>query len=121
MEEQQLKELEVIQKHSAQRQPRFPADIPMETWESHICRTIAKDTRPIGEVKDKVHPCKLFTEAEVYDAIRTSKDRRLPGIDGICNEHLKVSEPYLNKVWTALLNKCLKVGIVPDRWRKAPL
>lgn len=102
------------------KQPRFPADIPMETWEQYMKGTLAlKETRPEADVQKAVENTTIFTSEEVRTAITTSKVNKAPGMDGLCTEHLKTSLPYLEPVWTRLINKCIESGNIPNAWRKS--
>ena len=103
------------------RQPHFPADISMETWENHMRAVLAfKDIRPGLDEEKKVESTTNITSEEVKMAIKTSKTKKAPGVDGLCSEHLKAASfPYLEPVWTRLINKCLESGRIPNEWRKS--
>ena len=104
------------------RQPRFPADITMETWEKHIRGALAsKETRPEPDKKTVAEHTISVTSEEVRKVIITGKSNRAPGVDGLCNEHLKISLPYLEPIWTRLMNKCIETGNIPSIWRKSIL
>lgn len=62
-----------------------------------------------------------FEVDEIDRIIATGRNNRAPGPDGICNEHLKLAAPILTETWTALLNKCLEEGEIPEEWRKSKL
>ncbi|XP_049798758.1 uncharacterized protein LOC126259655 [Schistocerca nitens] len=47
----------------------------------------------------------------------SSKNNKVCDPDNICSEHLKTTFPVLVIPLTALLNECLKRGIVPDQWK----
>ena len=60
-----------------------------------------------------------FIEREVLAAIKSCKDRKACGPDGIFNEHIKQLAPKLGKTITSLFNKCLQQGRIPENWRRA--
>ncbi|KAJ4427009.1 hypothetical protein ANN_26808 [Periplaneta americana] len=63
----------------------------------------------------------LFNLALHWVITQTGRNNRAPGPDGISNEHLKMAAPILTETWTALLNKCLEEGEIPEEWRKSKL
>lgn len=79
----------------------------------------SKDTRPEPTEKTEIEHIARFTCQEVKKIITRSKKNRAAGVDGISNEHLQISIPYLEHVWTNLVNKCLETGTIPNIWRKS--
>ena len=102
------------------RQLCFPADISMEIWENRMQVVVAfKDTRPGLDEEKKVETTTNITSKEVKKAIKTSKTNKAQAAGGLCAEHLEASYPYLEPVWTRLINKCLESGRIPNEWRKS--
>ena len=84
------------------RKPRFPRNIPMQTWEMHFSSVLrTKETRPvfISEPCD-VDKSELFTTEEILTTIKELKDGKACGPDSIYNEHLKDSAEVLKDIWT---------------------
>jgi hypothetical protein len=68
------------------RQPQFPRDIPMQTWENHFSKMLNK--HEIGFEATKDHPIPVlnpFTESETSDIIAGIKNNKAAGPDGIYN------------------------------------
>ncbi|KAJ4437610.1 hypothetical protein ANN_17755 [Periplaneta americana] len=123
-EEEERKRIEEAEqqwyKAVSPRQPRFPKDIPMTVWENHFRNVLHnRETRPKLEHinKDVVS----FTVAEVEQAMHAAKMKKACGPDKIFNEHLKITATYFKEIWTAIYNKCLEEGKVPENWRCATL
>jgi hypothetical protein len=57
----------------------------------------------------------------VEGAIRSLKEKKAPGPDGICNEHLKEVHSVLVKTWLASFSKCLEKGEIPSEWRMSTI
>ena len=103
------------------RKPRFPRNIPMQTWETHFSSVLrTKGTRPafISEPCD-MDKSELFTTEEIMTTIKELKDGKACGPDSIYNEHLKGSAEVLKDEWRQLLNQCLITSSIPNRWRKS--
>jgi hypothetical protein len=47
----------------------------------------------------------LVGTKEVIETIRSTRDRKAAGPDGIFNEHLKTTLPYHASTWSLLFNK----------------
>ena len=62
-----------------------------------------------------------FTNSEIIKAVRSLKNGKAPGIDGIRNEMLKVGTYPLAQVLTNLFNVILVNGIFPTSWRLSTL
>ena len=107
------------------RQPHFPKDIPMNVWETHFKEVLqARETRPkttrdVDSANINFEP--PFTQAEIEEAIRSTKNNKACGPDGIYYEHLKSTAPHFKQLWTDLFNECLKQGTIPQIWRQATL
>ena len=103
------------------RKPRFPRNIPMETWEMHFSSVFrTKETRPAF----KLEPCdmdksELFTAEDIMTTNKELIDREACRPDSIYNEHLEGSAEALKDVWTQLLNLCVITQSIPNRWRKS--
>lgn len=125
MEKQLIEEAEQQPyKALSPRQPHFPRDIPMLTWETHFKEVLqARETRPnemLPPLNDDVSK-ELFTVEEVEKAFKELKTRKACGPDQIFNEHLQCTVPYWKEAWTNLFNECLKQGRIPQGWRHATL
>jgi hypothetical protein len=59
-----------------------------------------------------------FTESDVYNAIKSLKYDKAGGIDGIVNEHIKLSGFGVIKALTLLYNKLYEMEHIPDRMKK---
>ena len=106
------------------RIPKFPRDIPIETWVTHFKQVLSsKDTQPNrGHNKSiTLENHELFTITEVQDVIKNLKNRKASGPDDLFNEHIKTAAPALVETWTLIFNECLQQGRIPDRWRDATL
>ena len=89
----------------------------METWVAHFKRVLqAKESRPsIGYQEEEISaPPPLFMKEEVDQEIASLGDKKACGADGIYNEHLKSTAPFIAGTWTNLFNACLKQGYIPD-------
>jgi hypothetical protein len=104
------------------RQPRFPQDIPMQTWVTYFIKMLNK--REIAFEATKYHPIlvfNLFTESKTSDIIAGRKNNKAAWPDGIYSEHLQISQPLLLTTWTIMFNKCMFLCTIPDGWRKSPI
>ena len=72
--------------------------------------------RPKGEF-GKISECPLFSDDELQLAIKSSKNKKAPGPDGIPSEVLKVIARYNPSLLLHMYNTCLRVGIFPSRWK----
>ena len=60
-----------------------------------------------------------FTKYEVHEAMKTLENKKVPGPDGICNEHIKASSETHLPIITDLMNLCIKECNIPTTWRLA--
>ena len=74
---------------------------------------------PQSEVRRDEIP--LFTEAEMAEAIRSMKNGKAPGPDGIPAEALKVALKVIPGILLAMFNACLVLGVFPKTWKEARL
>lgn len=63
----------------------------------------------------------LFSEAEMLQAIRSMKNRKAPGPDGIPAEALKVAAKVIPGLLLGMFNACLVAGVFPRDWKVARL
>ena len=67
-----------------------------------------------NETNDEInHP---ISENEILQAIRSLKTNKAPGLDGIVNEQIKASIPYMVPIFVKLFNIIFDSGIMPDTW-----
>jgi hypothetical protein len=93
----------------------------MDTWVAHISRiTCAKESRPSIRPPNNTETLVRITE-EVIRAIKEAGRNKVVGPNGIRNEHIKETMTLLLPTWTALLNKCLKLGQIPTEWKKSTI
>lgn len=80
-------------------------------------------THPIRnqETLRQVEEFQLFTAAELERAVRSMKDKKAPGPDGIPSEVLKMVYHHNPEMLLRVYNACLKVGVFPSRWKVARL
>ena len=74
---------------------------------------------PVLEVRRDEIP--LFTEAEMAEAIRSMKNGKAPGPDGIPAEALKVALKVIPGILLDMFNACLVLGVFPKTWKEARL
>lgn len=107
------------------RQPRFPHDIPMETWMEHFSKVLNKNSCQMAYeiIAQSQIPLEFspFTRQEVEKAINETKSNKAAGPDGIFNEHIKDAKQLLLDIWTRLFNECMKRGNIPDSWRESTI
>lgn len=110
-------------KAATPKQPHFPRDLPINTWEEHFKKVLqAKDTRPENtEGVDDTEVTHPFSAEEVQKQIANTKTKEACGPDGIFFEHLKETAHILANTWTELFNECLRQGNIPNKWRLATL
>lgn len=57
-----------------------------------------------------------FTPEEIVKVIKTLKNNKSVGIDGIMNEYIKATQALMVKVYTKLFNNILDTGELPSSW-----
>jgi hypothetical protein len=62
---------------------------------------------------------KLFTTAEIRDAVHTLNRNKAPGEDDIKSQILKRAYNLLPKATTAMYNGCLRTACFPRTWKRA--
>ena len=62
--------------------------------------------------------CSPFTE-ELMRPISSSQPKKLPGLNGLCNEHLRHLGPVARRALLFLINALWQTGLVPWQWRRA--
>lgn len=103
---------------------RAPGEIQMERWENHFTQILNKtQTNTSHDIKIpiEIENVTLFTTEEVQTAIRSAKNKKAAGPDGIYNEMLKESVDLLVEIWTDLFNRCLTTGKTPENWKKSTI
>ena len=70
------------------------------------------------EVKE---PCCLISEEDVASAIKGLKMAKAAGPTGVVSEMMKASGGFGSRWMTDLINNIVKVGCIPDDWRKSIL
>ena len=75
--------------------------------------TVATDVTSRNRIK--------ITPEVIRDTIQKTKNTKAPGLDNICNEHLKDTTDTLMPFWTELFNKCIQTGEIPNEWRTAKM
>ena len=72
-------------------------------------------------IQDETHEEEILPilKAEVKRAIRSTKNNKASGPDGITNESLKEGPPHFFKPIAQLFDKCLAQENVPDEWKSS--
>ena len=63
--------------------------------------------------------CQPFSKQELEDQLRKLKNRKAPGPDDVCAEHLKHLGPAAQGALLRLINRSWSSGAVPSAWRRA--
>ena len=79
------------------------------------------EERPIRQINVHADEIPLFTEKELVTAVRSMKNQKAPGQDGIPSEILKLVVQAAPSVLLRMYNTCLKTGIFPKRWKRQKL
>ena len=99
--------------------------IPIQKWEEHFREilnagkkdqafpSVATDVTSRNSIK--------ITPEEIRDTIWKTKKTKAPGLDNVCNEHLKDTADTLIPFWTELFSKCIQTGEIPNEWRTAKM
>lgn len=69
----------------------------------------------------RVEGIPLFMEAELVSTVRSMRNRKAPGPDGVPAETLKVVTTHYPQLLLRMYNECLVIGIFPARWKVARL
>ena len=59
-----------------------------------------------------------ITAEEILKAVKSLKNGKASGTDGITNEMLKVSCSYNIEMYVKLFNLIMKIGLYPEKWRE---
>lgn len=70
-----------------------------------------------GTTTHRNEPVTLFTESELVAAVKTFKNQKAPGPDGIPAETLKIIVKERPRIMLEMYNECLMEGIFPDVWK----
>ena len=103
------------------RKTQYSGKIEIPIWEEHFRNILNKNEsnsayEPAGDGNNQPET-ESFSREEVHGAILALKNRKAPGPDGICNEHIKGSIDILLPAITDLLNLCVREGNIPTPWR----
>ncbi|KAF0298220.1 RNA-directed DNA polymerase from mobile element jockey [Amphibalanus amphitrite] len=69
-----------------------------------------------GQLSDA---CRPFSRQEMLDQMRKMKNKKAPGMDGVCTEHLRHLGPLAQEVMLRLFNLSWRSAEVPSVWRRA--
>jgi hypothetical protein len=94
----------------------FTPEDDEETDNEHHKLIRAQTKEPIRTEDDK-----LFTPAEVSDAIQGMNKNKAPGEDGIMSDILQCAFNLLPKSTTAMYNKCLRTACFLRIWKRAKI
>lgn len=98
--------------------PPKPSEVRDAATMDHIVDTLFP-THPLrgeDEIRD-VGDFPLFTIEELQNAVRTMKNNKAPGPDGIPVEALKVAVRHCPHLLLDMYNSCLKMGSFPKKWK----
>lgn len=100
------------------RKAQSSGKIDIAVWEEHFSSilNIDKTTKAYELVEAHSAEVNPFTAEEVHETIASLKNKKAPGPDGICNEHIKNSSLLLQAI-TDILNLCLRKGNIPEIWK----
>jgi exonuclease III len=113
-----------------QQETENPAEqITAEQWQAHFSKL---NTRPTEHNKNTPQQVdtdfaiymtnaeinKHIEENEITQAIKTLKNNKATGLDGISNEMLKYGQHTFTKPLASLFNLILKSGNYPEQWSK---
>ena len=93
----------------------FPDDNP--THDNELHRNVR--TQVMIRKAPTTQPEPEFANHEVEETIKSLKDKKLPGPDGIDGTIVKKINKIAPKFWNTLFNKCLSLGCFPKVWKKA--
>lgn len=100
-------------------------EIPIETWEAHFKGILNQHRKEKAFNISASGPGRensiQITTKEIRETIEKTKNKKAPGPDNICMEHLKDSKEILLPLWTELFNKCIHTASIPDNWRTAKI
>ena len=83
-----------------------------------MMQTTATDIADEGKRKEHEKLNALFSQKEVEDSIRFSKNSKAPGSDNVINEMLKEGIEYIAPILTLIFNEMLeKDKPIPETWR----
>uniref|UniRef100_A0A2D4K5G4 Uncharacterized protein n=1 Tax=Micrurus paraensis TaxID=1970185 RepID=A0A2D4K5G4_9SAUR len=90
-----------------------------EVEEEYIRKYLEKEQTPIITEELKENLNRKITTGEVIQAIRSQKNNKTPGPDGLSGEFYKILEEILSPVMVDLYNEVLTNSSVPETWRDA--
>ena len=85
-----------------------------DVWHSKIEKDLEYVRNNLSE-NSATLDCK-FTIQEVKAGLKALKNNKAPGVDGIPNEFLKVSDESFIAILTSLFNFMLEKGEIPEKW-----
>ena len=85
-----------------------------DVWHSKIEKDLEYLRNNLSENSTTLD-CK-FTIQEVKAGLKALKNNKAPGVDGIPNEFLKVSDDSFIAILTSLFNFMLEKGEIPEKW-----
>jgi hypothetical protein len=94
-------------------------DIEQRCQEFYTELFASKTTVPLEIDKREEEEVPKILISEVREAVKSLKNDKAPGPDGIVNEVLKTGEYTLWKAIASLFNDCLQQEDVPEQWKKS--
>ena len=94
-----------------------PGTKEYEGWTDHIKKTVAeieKETKNLPPEPD-------FTTKELKEAIKSLRNGKAPGPDGIPNEAIKEADPQTQEIFRTEMNKILHSMEIPEQWTEGNL
>ena len=104
-------------------------DISSEEWISHykeLYKCPETERGELDRIETKIKDFETdsyfseldfeITKEDVVKAVKSLKNGKTPGLDGISNEMLKASLPSCLKIYVKLFNTILNLGVFPKSW-----
>lgn len=99
-----------------------PHSVLNESTMTSIVKTLFP-THPLRPEVDfgEIPECPPFSDDELKIAIKSSKNKKAPGPDGIPSEALKIVAQENPHLLLEMYNTCLRAGVFPSPWKTARL
>lgn len=101
----------------------FANHIQGDHWKDHFSKLLTqqKHNLPPKDLNTNYEQWynEEITEQELYEAVRTLKRRKAPGLDNIINEEILILYPYLATWWLQIFNLILESAEIPEPWMTA--
>ena len=94
----------------------IPHNIDEKTWMEYFKKLYA-GTPEECDRRDRGNSCVAVTKMEIDNTLKTLKNRKSAGEDGITNEMLKYGGPHLWEQIYVLIDQVFRISTIPEEWK----